>query len=109
MVCRPQKNFLTENCIGTDNAHRYLLGVCNYYKISRQRDRFQGFFGKMIVILCFDEERYPSMDIEGVIRGRARQGRMKLGQTDICALDTTNSERGILSFTRNRRKQDSCL
>lgn len=45
--------------------------------------------------------------MEGMITGRARQGRMKLGQTDICALYTTNSERGILSFTRNQWKQDS--
>lgn len=89
---------LTENCIGTDNAHHYLLGVCNYYKISRQRDTFQGFSGRIIVILCLDEEGYPSMDIEGVIRGRARQSRMKLGQTDVCALNTTNSEKRHLEF-----------
>lgn len=61
----------------------------------------------MIVSLCLDEERYPSRDIEGVSRGTARQSRMKLGQSGICALHTTRSERGILSFTRNKRKQDS--
>lgn len=69
---------------------------------------FQGFSGRMTV-LCLSEERYPSRDIEGVIRGRARQGRIKLGKTGICALDTTNTERGIYSFTRNQWKQDSYL
>lgn len=62
-----------------------------------------------MIILCLSEERYPSRDIKSVIRGRARQGRIKLGKTGICALDTTNAERGIYSFTRKQWKQDSYL
>lgn len=60
----------------------------------------------MIVGLHLGEEGYPSWETEGVIRGRARQGRTKLGQADISALDTTNLERHILSFTRNQWDQD---
>lgn len=103
MVCRS----LTETCKGTDKPIITYRGVCNYFKLSGQRDTYQGFSRNMIVSLCVDEERCPSRDMEGVIRGRARQDRMKLGQTGICALDTTTSERGVLSFTRHHWKQDS--
>lgn len=50
---------------------------------------------------------FPSWETEGVIRDRVGRAEWSLAKLVISALDTTNLERRILSFTRNQWDQDA--